>query len=107
MYPKHVWFSDEIRPFHTQIRATKEKHNSNAPAPARDSKTQQGRNAAKRKLQALEKQNEDLKRNLSALKSNSGSGDGQANAQDLESNNKNDNAGNAFGGKRSMQKEKK
>jgi hypothetical protein len=101
-YPHKRWWSDELKPYRDQITSLRDKHDQNGKGPNKngdDGKANQGRNA-KRKLQALEKQNEELKRNLSALKSNTGGGEDKGNSA------KDDNAGDAFGGKNSMAKKK-
>ena len=101
---KH-WWSDDVKPYRDQITSLRDKHgrSSNKNRKDRDDdKANRGRNA-KRKLQALEKQNEELKRNLSALKSNAGGG-GDSTAEDSD---RNDNAGDAFGGKSTMGRDKK
>jgi hypothetical protein len=84
-YSPSRWFSDDVKPFHKQIR----NH--------RDS---QGRNSTKsknanRKLQELKTQNAELKRNLSALKSGGQNRDDDTAATE-ESH---DDAGDAFAAK--------
>jgi hypothetical protein len=92
-YSPSRWFSDDVKPFHDRIREHRDK---------------EGRNSTKsknanRKLQELKAQNAQLKRNLSALKSGGQNGDDDTAATE-ESN---DNAGDAFGGKESMRKKSK
>jgi hypothetical protein len=85
------WFSDDVKPFHEQIREHRDK---------------QGRNSAKsknanRKLQELRATTAELKRNLSALKSGGRDDDTVATEES------HDNAGDAFGGRESMKKKSK
>ena len=98
-YSWKSWWGDDVKPFRDQITSLREKHGKVSNKSGDDAKANQGRNA-KQKLQALEKQNDELRRNLSALKSNTGGGEDKGNSA------KNDNAGDAFGGKNSMAKEK-
>jgi hypothetical protein len=88
-YSPDRWFSDEIKPFREQIMGIRKKHGKGGGGGRSNS-----RNKAKRKLQQLEKTNEELQRNLSALQKSTTDDDKE----------KNDNAGDAFGGKSSMHK---
>ena len=103
-YAYEKWQSDSVKPYSDQITRYREKNprGSNKNWYNGDEKGSPHK-GAKRKLQALEKQNEELNRKLSALKSNAGGGDNQAAAREPE---RNDNAGDAFGGKNSMGKDK-
>jgi hypothetical protein len=92
-YSPSRWFSDDVKPFHDQIRNHRDSQGRNTTK----SKT------ANRKLQELKAQNAELKRNLSALKSGGQNRDDDTAATE-ESH---DNAGDAFGGKDSMKKLKK
>jgi hypothetical protein len=92
-YSPSRWFSDDVKPFHEQIREHRDKQGSNST---------KSKNA-NRKLQELKAQNAELKRNLSALKSGGQNGDDDTAATE-ESH---DSAGNAFGGKESMKKKSK
>ena len=90
-YSPSRWFSDDVKPFHEQIREHRDK---------------QGRNSTKsknanRKLQELRATNAELKRNLSALKSGGRDDDTVATEES------HDNAGDAFGGRESMKKKSK
>jgi hypothetical protein len=91
-YSPARWFSDDVKPFHDQIREQRSKQGQ---------KSTQSKNA-NRKLQQLQAQCAELKRNLSALKAG-GTGDDDTAATE-ESH---DNAGDAFGGKESMKKKAK
>jgi hypothetical protein len=92
-YSPSRWFSDDVKPFHEQIRGHRDKHGRNS-TKSKD---------ANRKLQELKTQNAELKRNLSALKSGGRNGDDDTAATE-ESH---DNAGDAFGGRESMKKKSK
>jgi hypothetical protein len=92
------WWSEDLKPFRDQITGIREK-NGKTPIKSGDD----GRANAKRKLQALETQCADLKRNLSAMKSNAAATDGKATP---DKSDKDDNAGDAFGGKASMEKKR-
>jgi hypothetical protein len=90
-YSPNRWFSDDVKPYHVQIREHRNKK-GNKSSKSRD---------ANRKLQELKTQNAELKRNLSALKSG-GRDDDTAATEESQ-----DNAGDAFGGKESMKKKSK
>ena len=90
-YSPNRWFSDDVKPYHEQIREHRNKK-GNKSSKSRD---------ANRKLQELKTQNAELKRNLSALKSG-GRDDDTAATEESQ-----DNAGDAFGGKESMKKKSK
>jgi hypothetical protein len=92
-YSPSRWFSDDVKPFHEQIREHRDKQGHNST---------KSKNA-NRKLQELKTQNAELKRNLLALKSGGRNGDDDTAATE-ESH---DNAGDAFGGKESMKKRSK
>jgi hypothetical protein len=103
-YSPKRWWGDDVKSFRDQINNIREKHGRNSRNPNKngdDGRANQGKNA-KRKLQALEKQNEELSRKLSALKSDAKDDDDPA-----RNSEKNDKAGNAFGGKDTMHKERK
>ena len=103
MYNSKQWFSNDVKPFRDQIIALREKHGKGSNKNQGDGRANQVRDA-KRKLQALEKKNEELARNISQLKSGA-EGDGpKVEAPDLEGNS---NAGEAFGGRNSMKQERK
>ena len=92
-YSPSRWFSDDVKPFHDQIREHRDQHGQ------RNTKSRN----ANRKLQQLKTQNAELKRNLSALKSGGHNGDDDTAATEESQ----DNAGDAFGGRESMQKKNK
>jgi hypothetical protein len=92
-YSPSRWFSDEVKPFHEQIREHRATQGRNRSTKSKD---------ANRKLQELKTQNAELKRNLSALKSGGNRDDDTAATEESH-----DNAGDAFGGKDSMKKAKK
>jgi hypothetical protein len=89
-YSPSRWFSDDVKPFHDQIREHRDKQGP---------KNTKSRNA-NRKLQQLQTQNAALKRNLSALKSGVQDDDTAATEESQ------DNAGDAFGGGISMKNKK-
>ncbi len=86
------WCSDDVKPHHEQMREQRNK---------KGNKSSESRGDANRKLQELKTQNAELKRNLSALKSG-GRDDDTAATEESQ-----DNAGDAFGGKESMKKKSK
>jgi hypothetical protein len=90
-YSPSRWFSDDVKPYHDQIREHRDKQGNKST----NSKS------ANRKLQQLRTQNAELKRNLSALKAGGGDDDTVATEES------HDNAGDAFGGKESMKKKSK
>jgi hypothetical protein len=94
-YSPSRWFSDDVKPFHEQIREHRNEHRSK-----QSNKSSKSRDA-NRKLQELKTQNAELKRNLSALKSGGRDDDTAATEES------HDNAGDAFGGKESMKKKSK
>jgi hypothetical protein len=94
-YSPKVWWSDEIKPFHEQIKEIRGKH-------GRGQGKHKDKESAGRKLQELKQQNADLKRNLAAMKA------AEALQETGEPDDDNhDNAGDAFGGQISMVKKKK
>ena len=93
-YGPSQWFSDDVKPFHDQIRGHRDKRGRN------NSKNKD----ANRKLQELRATNAELKRNLSALKAGGRDDDTAATEATEESH---DNAGDAFGGRESMKKKSK
>jgi hypothetical protein len=95
-YSPKVWWSDEIKPFHEQIKEIRGKHGRG------QGKSKDKKESAGRKLQELKQQNADLKRNLAAMKAVE-----TPEAPVEEHNDTHDNAGDAFGGQISMIKKKK
>jgi hypothetical protein len=93
-YSPKVWWSDEIKPFHEQIKEIRGKHGRGRGKP-------KDKESASRKLQELKQQNADLKRNLAAMKAV------DVLAEPVETDETHDNAGDAFGGQASMIKKKK
>jgi hypothetical protein len=96
-YAPSRWFSDDVKPYHEQIRGHRDNHRDKQGPKNTKSKT------ANRKLQQLKTQNAELKRNLSALKSGGQNGDDD----DADAEESHDNAGDAFGGQQSMKKKSK
>jgi hypothetical protein len=90
-YSPSRWFRDDVKPFHEQIREHRDQHGN---------RSSNSRNA-NRKLQQLKTQNAELKRILSALKSGGRDDDTGATEESQ------DYAGDAFGGKESMKKKAK
>jgi hypothetical protein len=88
--PSH-WFSDDVKPFDEKIMEHRDQHGN---------RSINSRNA-NRKPQQLKTQNAELKRNLSALKSG-GRDDDTAATEESQ-----DNACDAFGGKESMREKAK
>jgi hypothetical protein len=114
-YDSKSWFSEAVKPFRKQISEIREKHGKGRQAytpnhPSNEGNANRGRtSSAKRKLQSLQKKNDELSRNLSALKSKTGD-EGEQNKRvtfsDEQEREVNKNAGDAFGGKESMGKKK-
>jgi hypothetical protein len=102
-YSPSRWFSDELKPFHDQIREFRDKHGTGGSKKSKSTggNPHQAKNA-NRKLQQLKTQNEALKRNLSALKAGE-----KDNVTDEPVEQTPDNAGDAFGGQQSMKKKAK
>ena len=95
-YSPSRWFSDDLKPFRDQIRELRTKHGTGG---SRKGKNPSQAKKATQKIQELKKQNDDLKRNLSAL--TAGELDAEPAAETP------DHAGDAFGGKESMKKKPK
>jgi hypothetical protein len=101
-YPGTRWWDEDVKPFHSQIIEIRNKHQpeqrgsyGGGSGGGRASKR------AKRQIKALEKTNEKLKMNVSSMKAGQAQEDTATPAAEKE-----DKAGNAFGGKSSMQKKK-
>jgi hypothetical protein len=102
-YSPDRWFSDDIKPFRDQIIELRNKYGngSNRKKSGNRNRGNDQAKDARRQLQELKKQNKETTRNLSALKSDGGDNK-RSDAKDNDV--KDQNAGDAFGGKNSMKK---
>jgi hypothetical protein len=111
-YDTAMYFADDVKPFHDQIRELRIKHNV---SDGKGNSFKSGYNGAnnggntrsqgaKRKIKELQKTNDQLQIHLSAVQASLDKGKAVPGIKQDEDAKPNVNAGNSFGGKNSMKK---
>lgn len=108
-YPKTKWFDESVKPYHDEIRAAREKHNlggsGGSPGKRGSSPKKRGQQRKLKKLRAQLTEATTKNRTLAALVTGKGGDAEKGNTDNIDE--RDDQAGLAFGGKASMKKKKK